>query len=332
MEKTNYQVSKELLLEALSNKFNERIIDATFEEAFLQGGTVADVRLLTGTASSSNKKHNYKIVLKVQNKWERFGDPDSWRREYDLYNSNLAEFFTDEFRWPSCYLLTKEENQFSIWMEYAEGVYGKDFTIQQFEEAAKALGSFQGKLFSDSTLLENITNLSNVSLIKDTFYRYSNWEEAVRFINEDCSLPKHIHEMLSTLITNGSEYWIDIEKLPIILAQRDYWFTNIFNNNGSIICIDWDTTGWGHLGEDLASLIVDEVPPHMIVELYERCVPAYIEGFNHYAKFEDHLPVDKIIQVYFGLRIMADYMYSKTAEAKQFNLDALEAIYKISTK
>ena len=41
--------------------------------------------------------------------------------------------------------------------------------------------------------------------------------------------------MLIDLIDQGDEYWTKIEKLPIVLSQRDYWFTNIFYNNGDNI-------------------------------------------------------------------------------------------------
>lgn len=333
MEKTDYLVEKEKLIIALSNKFNSKIIDATYEEEMLQGGTVADVRKLTGLATTNNDiKHNYTIVLKVQKKWQRHGDEHSWRREYDLYNSNLSDYFTDSFRWPDCYFKDFDKEVFTLWMEYADGVPGKDFTIEMFEKAASALGEFQGKLFSEKPQeLNEYSNLSDLSYIKNYFYSFCKWKDGVNFIkNEDCPLPKHLHELALDLLSNGAKLWDKIEKLPIVFSQRDYWFTNIFYKDGNITCIDWDTTGFGYLGEDVASLIVDEVPPKLIPKLYEVCVPAYYEAFkeqNPTIIIEDDLVYEHILSFFF-FRLVESYMYT-TGATRQFMLDSMESIYRL---
>lgn len=59
--------------------------------------------------------------------------------------------------------------------------------------------------------------------------------------------------------------------------------TNLIYADGKIALIDWDTSGWGYLGEDLASLIADEADVHSMVDYYKRCVPAYYQGFSEYA-------------------------------------------------
>lgn len=333
---TNYTFEENTLKKVLHCKLNKRVQSVKYEEKQLQGGTVADVRLITGTATAGTETIPFDVVLKVQDKWERFADEHSWRREYDLYLSKLCGLFNEDFSWPRYYLMEKEEDQIRIWMEYADGVKGNDFTVEMYAKAAEALGRFQGKLYKEQPCcLDNITNLSNQSFIKDTFYRYSTWPEANDFLRgDDCTLPKHLQSMLIELIDNGDKYWELIEKLPIVFSQRDYWFTNIFLKDDKITCIDWDTTGWGHLGEDIASLISDEIMPDMVPKLYEACVPAYYKGFKEFVpEFDtDSDLIYELILVSFGLRIMADHMYSKTDEDKKLNADILDSIYNLKQK
>ena len=125
------------------------IIRADYQTEQLHGGTLGDVRLVTGTAESADgAKLPYRVVRKTQKKWERHRDPDSWRREYDLYNTDLRSFFTGAFRWPECYhsQINGDENEIQLWIEYADGVSGTDITADMYERAARELGRFHGRL------------------------------------------------------------------------------------------------------------------------------------------------------------------------------------------
>jgi thiamine kinase-like enzyme len=97
-----------------------------------------------------------------------------------------------------------------------------------------------------------------------------------------------------------------IEKLPIVLCHRDFWVANLFNSDGKTIVIDWDTAGWGYLGEDMASLIADEADLERMVEYYRRCIPAYYKGFSEYAditQITDHC-IYEMILLKFGYRLV----------------------------
>ena len=98
------ELSYQTLLQVLSKKLKKEIIEASYQVQELQGGTVANVYLITGIAISITQINEpYRLVLKKQNKWERYGDINSWRREYDLYASDLNQSFPSDFSWPVCY-------------------------------------------------------------------------------------------------------------------------------------------------------------------------------------------------------------------------------------
>ncbi|MFE6078497.1 phosphotransferase family protein [Paenibacillus sp. NPDC057886] len=331
-------INFETLIHALSRRFKKDIISADCQTMPLQGGTVGNVYLVTGIAEAADgEKLSYRIVLKIQKKWERYGDPGSWRREYDLYASDFGATFTDVFRWPTCYLaeINAEENEFQLWLEYIDGVTGLDLTGDMYEQAALELGRFQGKLYVDQpAVLQSLTNLSHVDLMKNTYLHYRSWPVVYDYIrSEDCEFPQHVQQMLIDIDEHADEILTRIEKLPIVLCHRDFWVTNLIYADGKIALIDWDTAGWGHLGEDLASLIADEADIDHMVEYYQRCVPAYYKGFSEYADVSpiaNHCVYELILLV-FGYRLVEGYLHTENDNEKTKLVHTLQKVYEMKT-
>ena len=328
----------ETLIYALSQQFKTSIISADCKTTSLQGGTVGNVYLLTGNAETADgEKLPYRIVLKIQKKWERYGDPGSWRREYDLYASDLEKTFSDTFRWPTCYHaeMNAEENEFQLWLEYIDGVTGLDLTSDMYEQAALELGRYQGKLYAEQpAVLQSLTNLSHADFMKITYLDYRSWPVVYDYIrSEDCEFPQHVRQMLIDIDEHADEILARIEKLPLVLSHRDFWVTNLIYSEGRIALIDWDTSGWGYLGEDLASLIADESDIDHMVEYYQRCVPAYYKGFSEYADVSpitDHCVYELILLV-FGYRHVEWYLHTEDDDEKTKCVHKLQKIYEMKT-
>ena len=300
---------KEELIQALCIKLNQAIIDATYETVPLHGGTLGTVMLVSGTAKTSEGKEvPYSMVHKTQKQWSRHFDTDSWRREFDLYASGLDELFSESFRWPKCYHSKLSDNELQLWMEYIEGSSASALTLDMFEQIAKELGRFQGQIFAKQPVqLQHLSNLSNPEFAKKNYYHYRSWPEVYDYIrDENCSLPKHLCRMLIELDENADDIWKQIESLPIVFCHRDFWITNIFYSNGKIRLIDWDTTGWGYLGEDIASLITNE---SAITNPY----------------------ILEMMLLKFGYRLVEAYKFGDTEEERQLQLDTLQKIYEIQT-
>lgn len=329
-------ITKESLNYALSQLFNTNVITADYQTELLHGGTVGKVYLVTGIAETADgQKLPYRIVLKIQKQWERYNDPASWRREYDLYISGLEATFCDGFRWPTCYYakMNEDENEFQLWLEYIDGLSGLDLTPDMYEQASLELGRYQGKLYAQQPMvLKTLTNLSHPDVMKNTYLHYRSWPVVYDYIrSEDCEFPLHVREMLIGIDENADEIVKRIEKLPLVLCHRDFWVTNVLYTEEKIVVIDWDTTGWGYLGEDIASLIADEADINHMVEYYQRCVPAYYKGFSEYtdvALIADHC-VYELILLMFGYRLVEEYLYAENDDAKLQSLRTLEKIYEM---
>jgi hypothetical protein len=294
----------------------------------LHGGTVGDVRSFT--------TGDVKAVWKTQKKWERPGDPESWRREYDLYTSGFDSLFTGALRWPKCYHTEMKDDEWQIWMEYIGGASGYDLTGGMYEKAALELGRFQGKLYAEQpAILQTLTNLSKSEDMKLFYRHYRGWSEVYDYIRSDgCGIPKHLCQMIIDMDAKSDEAWRRIEELPVVFCHRDFWVTNIFYTESEIILIDWDTSGWGHIGEDIVSLIADEADVENMVKYYHTCVPAYIKGFSEFADIS-HIPdlyIYERIIMHFGYRIVEWFKFADTPEKKEYNLNTLQKIYEMRNK
>ncbi|PYI57250.1 aminoglycoside phosphotransferase family protein [Paenibacillus flagellatus] len=327
-------VKPEILALVLRNMLGKTIIRADYRLKELQGGTVGDVRLVTGVVETSDGENlPYKVVWKTQKKFERYGDPDSWRREYDLYASDFKKVFFDSFRCPECYHAEINDDEIQLWMEYIDGVSGLQLTSEMQERIAEELGRFQGRLYAERPdVVHNLSNLSKVEFTKNGYMRYRSWNVLHDYIrSDDCDIPKHLCSMLIDMDHHADEIFGRIEKLPIVLCHRDFWVANLFYTDRTIVLIDWDTAGWGYMGEDIASLIADEADVRHMLENYQTCIPAYYRGFSEYADvfpITDHC-IYELILAMFGYRLVERYQFAESPEDKSMHLNALQKIHEI---
>lgn len=146
-QKDQIHINTKTLKHVLSKMLGKSISHADYHAQELHGGTLGEVRLVTGTAVTTDDDClPYKVVWKKQKKWDRPGDQDSWRREYDLYASDLGKAFTGSFSRPECYHAEMNCDEIQIWMEYIDGISGRNLTIEMLETAALELGRFQGRI------------------------------------------------------------------------------------------------------------------------------------------------------------------------------------------
>jgi len=314
----------------------KNIIRADWHAEQLHGGTVGNVQLITGAAETDGgEKVPYKLVLKIQHKWERYADPDSWRREYDLYKSELSGLFSGSLRWAECYHaeMNGSNDETQIWMEYISGVSGLNMTFEMYERACYELGRFQGRLYAEQPeILKSLTNVSGVGALKNYYLRYRSWNEVYDYIRAgDCEIPRHLCNMIIDADNNADDIFKRIEKFPVVFCQRDFWETNIFYSDGEIILIDWDSSGWGYIGEDIAQVIADRDNINYMAEYYQKCIPAYYKGFAEYADIS-HISdnyIHEMIIFMVGYRLVEYYKFAESPEYKSLPLDTLQKIYEM---
>jgi len=129
----------------------------------------------------------------------------------------------------------------------------------------------------------------------------------------------------------SDEYHVYIEKLPVVFCHRDFWVTNIFYIDDAIRLIDWDTTGWGYLGEDMVSLVADEADVNNMIEIYQKSISAYLKGFSEFvdiSAISNNYIFERMI-LHFGYRLVEWYLNAETPEEKEYHKQTLQKIYEI---
>lgn len=357
------RIKIETLTHVLSKMLGANIICANYQTKQLQGGTLGDVRLVTGIAETADGgKLPYKVVWKIQKKWKRPGDPDSWRREHDLYVSDFSRVFTDSFHWPECYHAEMNGDEIQIWMKYIDGISGSDLTIEMLEQAALELGRFQGRLSNQSEDFRNIVCLNDAGFLEREFNQWHTQTFTYDFLISEscripgflkqmlkddkiqlyngksfeygclrsggCDIPEHLKQMLIDIDDHKETIFNKLKSLPVVLCHRDFWIENIFLSDGGIRLIDWDTTGWGYLGEDIASLIFDDTDVEYLDDYYRRLIPAYRKGLSEYIDISpiENLYIWEMIIIKFGYRILQKYMFTRSPHVKSQQITALQKI------
>ncbi|MCL2187286.1 MAG: aminoglycoside phosphotransferase family protein [Defluviitaleaceae bacterium] len=255
-------------------------IDTGYTTTALNQGAVGFVERITGTRAGKP----FNAVLKTQKKWERQGDPLSWRREYDLYTSGLGKIFTNDFRIPECYHAEINENETKLWIEYVEGTSGADLTIDMYEKIAEGLGRFHGKMYAENAQF-SIKNLADPNGMKN-YYHYNRTKgDTYNYIRSaECKIPQHLCKMIIEMDEQSDKIWEKTEQLPQVLRHGDFFPPNIFYKENEIILIDWDSAGLAPLGEDIVCLIADNGNVENMADYYRKCVPAYMKGFSAQSK------------------------------------------------
>lgn len=319
------------LRRAVSRMLGAPVEQAEFQAAPLHGGTLGDVQLLAGVAQTvDGRKLPFRIVQKTQKKWDRPGDPLSWRREFDLYRSDFHTLFIDAFRSPIIYYAQEDDTENRLWMEYAEGASGAALTLDDLMLAAESLGRFQARCHARAETLRQIACLSDAGYLRRDFAQWTPDTVEYRYLrSESCALPPRLRQMLIDIQGNADEIFNALDRLPQLLCHRDYWTENIFVSGSRVTIIDWDCAGYGVPGEDIASLIADETPAGRIGEYYQRLLPAYYKGIGESLTLPpmETLPIREMILFKFGFRFLQQLMFSKSQSLKDEAVQALTEIH-----
>lgn len=326
-------INRASLLQALSNKFGVNVKDAAYETELLQGGDVGEVYRISGEAVTDDAGMVFSLVLKNQKKWERHGDPDCWRREYEIYKHGLdKKLLGKTLMFPKCYLLNESSDETQIWMEYIEGKTSeKNLHAPELSLAAQKLGELQAEFHRNGQ--HNLPFLRRYPAVCSSF---DLWHSRVKDSLDSGidGFPVDIRLILNSYAGKADEIFASFSKLPVTLCQGDFYHDNfIFKETSagtSIYVIDWDCAGYGYIGEDtvdvlLESFVYSDRDVALLPEFRQRIISSYVRGVQS-GGVEFSMSNDLVREIFalaWGFRIVDHYLYYQQHKVEQAKIRCL---------
>lgn len=333
-------IDRSSLLNALSGMLNLPVTDATCQTQVLHGGTVGDVRFLHGDAFTRGGIHPYKLVLKTQRAWERYGDPLCWRREYDIYASHIVDELPDQITLPRAYLLEEEDGVTRIWMEHIDGKTGSEqLHADELAFAAKKLGEFQADFYLAGR--RHLSCFRPFPAVRSSFDLWrGRWGKLAGLLSAPMEdFPDELRRALSGYAERAEALLRSFERLPLTLCQGDVHHDNLILREDAdgvrVYLIDWDCAGYGHMGGDAVDVLMEAFvyssrDVALLPEYRRRIIESYCEGVRSRGVdfgMDDALVRDMFVLAW-GFRIADLYMnyYKDDAFAQNRHADILHTM------
>jgi thiamine kinase-like enzyme len=331
-------IRKSSLLSALSEMLETKVDDAEYATDVLQGGTVGDVCKISGTAFTEDGPKPFTLVLKNQRRWDRYGDPDCWRREYAIYKDGLDRRLFPSIKIPRCYLLEEAEESTHIWMECIEGATGdKELHASELALAAERLGELQAEFHISGQ--RDLPYLRSYPAVRSSF---DLWWGYVRqpLGAQVAGFPDELRKTLNDYADRAGALLDSFDNLPLTLCQGDFHHGNLFLKSApggtDVYLIDWDCAGYGRMGEDAVDLLMEAfVYSSRDVSLLPDFRRRIMEGYRRGARsrgldfaMSEELTRD-IFALAWGFRMASSYVhYYKEEPPKRRCVEILQAMFK----
>ncbi len=322
-------INQSSLLSALTSMFQEPIHDVSYTTELLQGGTVGNVKKLSGTVLTTSGTQRFHMVLKTQKQWNRHGDPDCWRREYEIYKHGLTDTFSQFIHLPACYLLEEQDNTTQIWMEYIEGKTSEhQLHAEELALAAEYLGALQANFHLHGQF--DLPYLRSYPAVCSSF---DLWHGRMKSLLAQpiAGFPDTLRSQLNEYAEHADSILAYFDALPHTICQGDVHHDNLIlrevNGKTVVYLIDWDSAGYGSLGEDAIDVLMEafvysdrdvaELPHFKQQIITGYCRGASSQGFTH--TMSDTL-IRNLFALSWGFRIADRYLYYKENEKQQLRL------------
>ena len=265
------------------------------ESELLQGGTVGEVKLIKGDNS------NY--VLKTQRKWERHGDPDCWRREYDMYISEFEKTIP-HIKIPQCHHKSTENDTTYLVMEYINGRTGvTEIDIDELSYTANKIGIFHREYRG-----HNLPWLRDYPAVISS---YDLWYGKIEDSLHEPDFPDDIRCLLNDYTARKDEFFHSFNVLPRTVCHGDVHHDNIIILDNDVYLIDWDSAGYGYMGEDAVDMLCEafvfsDRDITLMGDYRKRIIDAYCDGAE--ITLDDTM-IKNIFIMSWGFRIAAKFFY-----------------------
>ena len=269
--------------------------------ASLGGGFLQRIE---GTARRGSGTHPWTVVLKLlrspseEGPGLRMDQPDPghqfyWKREANLYASDLLTDLPPGFAAPRCYRIDESAAGIRLWLEDVTEPGGSRWPPARYALASRHLGRFNGVYLAGRPVPEEPWLCRDllrwrIPLVAGFWERLPAWRAD----------PRVRRGWPGDLLDRGHRVWVERERLfgalarlPRVLCHGDAERRNLFAREAAdgtteTVAIDWGLAGARAVGTDLATLVPQSflyagaVDPAEISALAEACFADYLVGLR----------------------------------------------------
>lgn len=238
----------------------------SFKGGFADAMTGGDgVRMIEGTAAIAGGKRDFQMVGKTCRNHPMGADPVSWlywKREALAFNSGILCDLPEGLRAPQCFGVSYPDADTAIIYMEAISNGDADWTMEDYRQAAEALGRFNGPYLSGKPWPEPDW------MIPSRVYSWTNGGQSVlnnlAQLRDDSVLSRWLagdsFDRTCDLWARSDALFAALEALPKCLCHLDAFKRNMMlTNSGAgstdVVAIDWAFTGPGVVGEELTPMI-----------------------------------------------------------------------------
>ena len=329
------EINRESLQKALGGMFSAPIKDVSYTAELMRGGTVGEVVRVSGEARTEEKKHPFSLVVKTQREWLRHGDPDCWKREYCIYEQNLENELLATIKLPRCFLLEKSEGLTRIWMEFVEGKTGsRQLHADELALAACRLGELQAGFH-----LSGSRGLPYLRAYPAVQSSYDLWSKRMMPLlqKEIDGFPDRLRNILCDYAACAKDLLGSFSALPQTLCHGDVHHDNLIfrdeDGETAIYLIDWDSAGYGHMGEDAVDVLMEafvysDRDVSLLPEFREKIISGYCKGAK--SRGLDFVMGEPLVRELFalawGFRIADLFLYYKEDASRKRCIEIMSAM------
>ncbi|PZG08806.1 aminoglycoside phosphotransferase [Nonomuraea aridisoli] len=222
--------------------------------------------------------------------WEHSDDPrhwNYWRREAEVYADGLPGVWAAAgIRAPRLLrLVERDDGDLALWTEDVTGLPGARWDVGRHALLGHRLGLAQGvagqvdRRYLSRSFLRDYLESKRVpyELLEDD----AAWRQPV--VAEH--FPPGLRGELIRLHRDREWFLTILESLPRALCHLDLWPSNVFDDGGGSVLVDWTFAGDGALGEDVGNHIPDSVfdlflPAARLPELDAAVYGGYVRGLR----------------------------------------------------
>jgi hypothetical protein len=270
---------------------------------------------LSGLAGPGSASQPWSLVLKVVQPGEKDADPQGiwyWKREILAYQCGLLHSLPCEnVTAPACYGVDQRpDGSIWLWLEELQDDVPCPWTVEQYAQAARHLGQFNGAYLTGQPLPADpwVTHRWLRAYVE-------NAAESIQFMRSNPDHPVVRHMFPGITLPQVLAVWDErghildrLEALPQVLCHQDAFRRNLFARAGKTYAIDWGYMGIAPVGTELVALVAAslgffEIPAVKVQELDRQCFEGYMQGLREAGWHGD----PKLVRTGYALGLMMRY-------------------------